>query len=333
MTTEKKTSNRWFIALWIIVILLFIAYTAYWFIARGLINQGVDDWLTEEKARGAVVEYADKKIIGYPFRFALKVTDPVYQTTERVRWEGEELQLIMQPWKWNHIIARVPGRNMVTDPNGFRHTAFLGDKSAGSISWTDDAIKRIGLSLDDAELLILGEDIKAKNFSFNLAPAKGAPDDLRIAVQWESLIVPDANSELAFLGTDIAPSRMIAKVEDFFPALNAAGGDFNQLPRTLVSEEADIELAQLLLNWGPLKFGSKADLSADGGAWNGTVSFRIDDPDPLAAAMTNAGYDPDVQNYVRMIGAASKDGKFLDLSVSDNTILVLGQTLGTIPTQ
>lgn len=335
MTEDRKKSNRWFIAVWAIVLLLFIAYTAYWFIARGLISQGVDDWVAAEKDRGAVVEYSQKKIGGFPFRFALQLDNPVYQTAEQpnLRWEGEKLQLVMQPWKWNHIIARTPGRNVVDDGNGFRHTAYLGKGSAGSVSWTDDSLNRIGLTFDDAEFQILGEDVKATDFSLSARPLKGNPNDLDAAIQWDALTLPNDVPEISFLGNDVQASRAIVQIEGFFPAFAAAQGDFAQLPATLVAQGAEIKRGEFLLNWGPLKFLAIANLTAESGAWNGTLKFRIEDHEPLATAMTAAGYPEEVQTYVGMIGVASQDDKFLELSVRDNDIFFLTQKIGKIPTR
>ena len=328
--SKPRTSKLWLYIAWGLFLLIVIAYSIYWFVARSMVSDSIDTWLESEKERGAVVEYSDRSLGGFPFRFALSLEDPIYQTPDGQRWEGDQLQLVMQPWNWNHIIARAPGRNVVSSETGLRHTVNLGKKSAGSVSWSKTGIRRIGLQLDEMDALIAGDEISAANFSLNLAPRSGAPNDLRIAVQWDELVLPEAPAGAEFLGDTLQASRMIADIEGFFPAYAAAGGDVSALPQALLTSEAHIYLGSLFLNWGALKLGAKGDISAAKQAWNGEISVRIDDAETLRGAMDAAGQAPETMMGITALEAASKDGKFLTLTVRDNQILFLGQPVATL---
>ena len=331
-STVQKKSRFWLIFPFVILFLLIAGWSAYWVYAKGQLETGIDQWIADERARGATVEFSSKRLGGYPFRFELDVRDPVYQPDGEARWDGERLRLVMQPWNWNHIIGFAPGRNLITEPSALRHTVNLDPKSAASFSWDETGITRIGLQLSSATALISGELYAVSGLSLNLAPRKESPDDMMVALQWDQLKINAAPPEAEFLGDTLGPSRLIGEIRNFYPAWLLARGETARLPGALMAEEGGVEVAQLLLDWGPLDLGAKGDLQFSGGRTNGSFGVRIDNADELRAAMEASGQLTNEQAAaVTMLEGASQEGGFLTFTVRDNDVLLGPLKVGRLP--
>lgn len=331
--STRKRKSRWGLFLPVTLFALLVAaYTAYWVIARNVLNENVDTWVATERAGGAVVEFSSKKMSGYPFLFELTIDDPVYQPNSVERWEGKRMIASMQPWNWNHIIVRSPGTNRVTDASGIRHTVDLDDKAAGSVSWDETGIRRAGLMIHDAPALVDGAAMQLKEFSVNLSPRPENPDDLMVAVQWNKIELQEAPLFAQWLGAEIGPSRLVGEVRGFFPALRVSGANTRYLANTLIRQDAELEVAQLLVDWGPLDLGLQLDAAFTGGKANGKVGVRLENTDDLRAALRAEGaYDLPTQAALSVIESGSKDGKFFTLPIKENGVYVMGQRVAELP--
>ena len=331
-STTRKKSRFWLYLPFGLLLALVAAWSAYWLIARGQIDKGVDQWIAEQRAKGAVVEYTGKSLGGFPYRFELVLDDPVYQPPGGSRWEGEQLRLVMQPWNWRHVIAYSPGRNLVTEPSGLRQTVNVDKASAISVSWNGETIERIGMQLGNATALINGHTYATSGFSLNLKPREGSEDDLMIALQWDRFTINAVPQGAEFLGDTIGPSRLIGEVRGFFPAYEAAGREVSGVWPALLEDGGAVEVAQLLLDWGPLDLGAQADLTLANGRSNGAFKVRIESADELKQAMIDAGHWSQQEQIVfGTLAPASRDGGFLTLPVIDDTVYVGPVPLGKLP--
>jgi hypothetical protein len=329
---ERRRSRFWLFAPFLLLVAVVAAYSAYWTYARAEIEQGVDEWVAAERARGAIVEYESRDFGGYPFRFELELTSPRYQPPNAASWEGEQLQLVMQPWNWNHVIARAPGRSVLTDRMGIRHIADLDGKSAASLSWDTDGVHRAALELNDVSALIEGQAYTAQGFSLNLAPSPDLRDNLRVALQWDMLTLETVPASAPWLGTEIQESRLIGEVGNFYPAWMRSGGQPEHLYSALQQEGGGVEVGQVLLNWGPLKFGAKGRVTMENGLANGSFGVRIDDPKGLKDALKAAGYwRVQEQAAVATLETASANGGFLTFTLDDNKLKIGTVVLGELP--
>ncbi len=331
--SSRKRRSRWGLFLPITLFALLVAaYSAYWVYASDIIEENVDTWIATERAGGAVVEYSSKKMSGYPFLFQLTFEDPVYQPDATLRWEGKRMIASMQPWNWNHIIVRSPGANRVTDKAGIRHTADLDDKSAGSLSWDETGIRRAGLMINDAPALIDGATMQLKAFSLNLSPRPESPSDLMVAVQWDQIALQEAPLFAPWLGAEIGPSRLVGEVRGFFPALQVSGLNTHYLADALMQQNAELEVAQLLVDWGPLDLGMQLDAAFTDGQANGKVGVRLENVEDLQAALEAEGaLDMPTQAALAVIASGSKDGKFFTLPIKENGVYVMGQRVAELP--
>jgi hypothetical protein len=305
---------------------LIAAYSAYWVWARGELAKGVDAWIAQERAAGRIVTFETKRLAGYPFRFALHVDAPVYgDPAAGWRWTGETLQLVMQPWNWQHVIARTPGANRFT-AGGQTLALDLGRKSAASLSWTGEGLRRGSLSLDRLTARIdetaLGS---AQALEIHLRPPPGEPDMLQLQAGWREIALARPLPDLDFLGTRFGPSILRAEAHDVFPAL-ATGVDLADLPGAILSLGGSIHVPQLVLDTEAGRLGARARLARTGsGALSGALSLRLDRADALKSALEAADrLDAETRQAIDMLAMGSRDGKFVELSVRGDGLYFLG---------
>ena len=332
-STTKKPSRFGLFLPFVLLLLAIGGWSAWWYIAAGRINQGVDTWIAEKAADGAEFTYAARSFGGYPFRFELAFDKPAYKgAAGEASWEGDRAEFVMQAWNLKHLIGRVPGHNVITGTNGIRNSIDLGGEAAFSLSWNDAGLNRFGLQTGEAEALIGGAPYKVSNLSLNLAPRAEAPENLMMALQWDKVVLDEAPADQPYLGAEIGPSRLIGEVRGFFPAYERAERELSGTWAELVANGGGLEVAQLLFDWGPMDLGAKADLDFAAGRGNGTIQVRLDDADALQAAMTASGHwTQREQILIGTLGPASRNDGFLTLSVIDNNIFAGPVAVGRLP--
>ena len=328
MSQTRRKSRFWMYAPFILLAILMAAYSAYWFVMRGELEKGIDDWIDEQRAAGIEISFSEKRLDGFPFRFALTLDDPVYsEPGDGLSWGGEQLQLVMQPWNWNHVLGRSVGANVI-ETSGGEFDVQLGSKSVGSLSWDETSIRRISIVLDEADISLGGAPFgKLEDFALHLRPASDNADTLQIVAEWQAIHMEQALTEtLAVLGNDLQPSLMQVELTEAFPVINSSAG--------LSDWHGRVKIARMLLNWGPAKIGMKGDFSLDGCGVpeDGNVQVRLDDVPALRSVMHEARM-LDLQGEVGLstLEGESKDGGFLKLTFRDGGIYYGLLPLGDLP--
>ena len=332
-STVRKPSRLGLFLPFLLLALAAAAWSGWWYVAAGRINQGVDEWIAEKAAGGAEFTYAARSFSGYPFRFELTFDQPAYKgAAGEASWEGDRAEFVMQAWNLTHMIGRAPGHNVITGTNGIRNSIDLSGEAAFSLSWNDAGLNRFGLQSGEAAALIGGTAYNVSGLSLNLAPRPESPDDLMVALQWDKVTLDEVPPAQPYLGSEIGPSRLIGEVRGFFPAYERAGRELSRTWGELTATDGGLEIAQLLLDWGPMDLGAKADLDFAGGRGNGTIQVRLDNAAALQQAMTEAGHwTQQEQILIGTMVPASRNGGFLTLSVIDNNIFAGPVAVGRLP--
>ena len=329
----KKPSRFGLFLPFVFLLIVAAGWTAWWYIASGRISQGIDRWIETQSAQGVDISYGSRQMGGYPFRFELTVDRPVVENQARgTKWEGDRAEFVMQAWNLTHMIGRAPGHNVVTGSDGIRNSVDLDPHAAFSLSWDKAGLKRFGLQSGEAKALLDGQLYDISDLSLNLAPRPETPDNLMIALQWEKIVLEQAPAAAPYLGTELGPSRLIGEVEGFYPAFDAAGRKLDGVWGELLDRGGAVNVGQVLLDWGPLDLGAKADIKLAGGRANGTIDVRLDEAGDLKQAMMDAGmWTQQAQMLVGTLELASRKGGFLPLSVVDNGVFVGPVLLGQLP--
>ena len=316
-TGPKK---RWLYGPIIGFVLLVALYAAYWFYAIGKIEQRLDQWIAEQRAQGVEIDYAARAFGGFPYRFMVRLDAPTYRDGAS-KWSGETLEVFLQPWNLRHALVRTPGRNEI-DLQGLAGTALLDAGSAASFRWNGDGLTDFGLTLKLAEFVSGQADVSVRGLTGNY---RLRDDTVRLGLDWEAVSVSEdliAGQDWAFLGPDLQASRLRVELVGLTdPALASNVRD------------RSVNLAQLRLNWGPLKLGVKGDVDiTPTGHLDGPIHVRLDEADALSEAMAQRGRFPSqITLIVEAIGAASEDGAFFTLPIRDGAVNILGFPVAAIP--
>ncbi|MEO0465382.1 MAG: DUF2125 domain-containing protein [Pseudomonadota bacterium] len=331
-TQPKKRGGFWLFFPFFLFLLLIGLYSAYWAYAKNLLDQGIEGWIEVERAAGHTVEYSNKSLGGYPFRFELTLDDPVYEDDEIIstRWEGQQLQLVMQPWNWQHVIARSPGMNRIRT-GGEDISLLFGPKSAASLSWSGESVRRFSLAFDEVAASANGEPVAdLDDFQFHIKPAPDDPAMLMLETRWQSLGVKQPlPPEVADLGPDFGPSILRLEADQAF-ALLTAGYDASELVGEILARGGAVRVPQLVLNWGGSELGAKAELNAASGEIGGNVGVRIDGADAVRAAFQNpdgSASNPDAVQAINALEAASANGGFLTMTIRGDGLYFLGNRI------
>ncbi|WP_321488064.1 DUF2125 domain-containing protein [uncultured Hyphomonas sp.] len=332
-STSKKRSRLGLFLPFVLLLLAVGAWSAWWHVASSRIDQAVDEWIAQQEAKGAGFTYASRQMGGYPFRFELAFDQPAYTGRPgEASWAGDRAEFVMQAWNLTHMIGRMPGHHVITGADGIRNSVDFDNKAAFSLTWNKAGLNRFGFQSGEAQALVAGQVYTLSNLSLNLAPRPESPDDLMIAAQWDKLALDAAPAAAPYLGTELGPSRLIGEVRGFFPAYEAAGREVGGVWPALLDDGGEVEVAQLLLDWGPLDLGAQANLTLADGRSNGAFKVRIENADELKQAMIDAGrWSQQEQIIFGTIAPASRDGGFLTLPVVDDTVFVGPVPLGKLP--
>ena len=104
----RRRSRLGLYAPFILLLLLAVGWSVFWFVARERTRTGYDEWVASEAAAGRLWSCADRVIGGYPFRLELSCSElavsrpDVHATIGRVR-------VVSQLYKLSHIIAEATG--------------------------------------------------------------------------------------------------------------------------------------------------------------------------------------------------------------------------------
>lgn len=330
-TSVKKPSRFWLFFPFVLLFLAIAGWSAWWFLASSKINQAADKWIAEQTAKGAEFTFASRSLTGYPFRFEVGFVKPHYKAVDGAVWDGDAAQFVMQSWNLKHVIIRAPGHHTYRTPLGIRNAFDFPTDAAASLSWDGKGPRRVGFQSGESSFLLNGRSYDVSGLSLNFAPRDESPDDLMMAVQWDKIVLDREPYSAPYLGTELGPSRIIGEVQGFFPAY-AVSGDLHGVWGALLNTGGNIEIAQLLVDWGPMDLGGKSKLDLGQGRANGTIQVRLDNAPDLKAAMIESGHWGTLeQTLYGTIEPASRDGKFLTLSVIDSNVFAGPVPIGRLP--
>ncbi len=105
-------------------------WSAYWFIARGVVTAGIDRWIAEEQARGVSVACIDRAVGGYPFRLEIRCARATFSRPagggQTLSGELGPLVVIGQPHTPSHVIIQSDGPLTLSRTDGMGRDALGG---------------------------------------------------------------------------------------------------------------------------------------------------------------------------------------------------------------
>ncbi|WP_243613983.1 DUF2125 domain-containing protein [Shimia aestuarii] len=199
----------------IVIIVLTLGWSAYWFVGATRAKSGFEDWLAARQAEGWLAETSDIAVRGFPNRFDATFSDvALADPGTGVAWEAPFFQLFALSYRPNHLIAIWPHEQVLAFPDQ-RVTVKSEDMKASLIVAGAPSLplERSNLAVDALAL------VSEAGWSLSA-------ETLRLAMH------KDPESEATY--------RMALSATGFAPPAEIAARSGAALPRTLKTVEADL---------------------------------------------------------------------------------------------
>jgi hypothetical protein len=265
------------------------AWTLWWHVAARQFASSIDLWIAAREAEGYKIEAARAPIEGFPFHLRTRIASPAAAAGDGSwSWSGPDLSIEASAWSPLNIDFAMPGAHRVST-QGHRYDVQAGE-AAGLLSLSRDGrLDRFTLA---ARQISAEEEGKpaATIDSLRMELGEPAPDSttpVRVSLTFdlavETLALPAGT--VSPLGPQIDRLALAGRVEGPPPTA------FDARALGLWRDAGGaIDLDQLALAWGPLKFVGNGTLSLD-------ESLR-----PLAAASTEIQGAPEALQAMAEVG-------------------------------
>jgi hypothetical protein len=117
----KRRSNLRVILPALVVVVLALAWSGFWYVAAGRAEAGVNGFLADEAAKGRTLTCKERSFGGFPFRLEMRCSEPHLQVTRQdgsFSASAKDLVAVVQIYEPNHLIAEAAGPLLVTPDAG-----------------------------------------------------------------------------------------------------------------------------------------------------------------------------------------------------------------------
>lgn len=320
------------VLIWLTAVLA-VLWSGLWFAASTTVRHGAEAWFADEAARGLVAEKTGLSVQGFPNRVDLTVeglhlADPA----SGLGWRTPFAQVFAMTWKPWHVIAALPGGQVVDLPDGQAVTV---DGQEMMASAELHPARDLGLyrTRAEAKALVLtssaGWRLAADSLFAATEEDPSQANTHRLGLTLAGL-APDPAFLAALSGTDL-PATVERLHLDAYASFSApldrhAGESRPQLTA--------LDLRELTVIWGALQIGARGSLTPGaGGLAEGEIAIRIAGWRrllPVAVALGAVTQDQaDVlARGLETLAAAGPDPEVLDLPLRARNGRL---TLGPIP--
>lgn len=308
----------------ILAAVLVIAYSVFWWIAAGKIEEGVALWADNAKAQGLTASWQAIRVGGYPLAFRVELTEPRLDGPE---WSvaAPGLTATIQPWSFHSAALAAP---QGLSGKGGDIAAVTAASATGNVAADSDGTDA-RIELDDVK----AAPVAAKTARFRLVlppqPPRGHTDlNFTFSGDVKALTIP------------IAPKPLGDTIDDVGFGFSAMGPvPPGKTPRDRAAawrdEGGTVELSQLHVGWGAVGIDASGTLALDRDLQPvGSLTGALSGYDELLAALVAAGQirESDSRTLKFVLRALAKNGRIeTALSVQNGKIYVGPASLGRVP--
>jgi hypothetical protein len=205
--------------------LLALGWSIGWFVMRGRIVAGMDEWLAAEAAAGRRWTCRDRSIGGYPFRLELSCASLSFQRADATAHLGRVLA-VAQVYNPKHIIIEAQGPLRVTSAATNAEAEWRALRA--SVVFTSAALGRLAVAAEEPVLRMTGPttgrvDLSARTLQLHARPDPADATSAELALAAAGAVVPGLD---ALIGgaepADLDVAARVTKTADL-PARPVAG--------------------------------------------------------------------------------------------------------------
>lgn len=261
-------------ALLAIVILAALGWSGFWYFQATARDRALTRWLDERRADGWIAEAADISVAGFPSRVDTTVTGLALADPDAGwSWHADTLQFLGLTYKPHHIIAVLPGEQIVSTP--YQTIRADSDLLRGSVLFRPSTRLELDHSTFEIEGMRLAGDggwtagIGKAILATRQATGQGvAPYSHEVSFKAEGVTLPPGLADRAgsVLPADVGQLSLDAMLTFDRPWDRAAVEAGNP---TLQA----VKVRSLTVDWGALDLSGSGTLTADA---DGYAEGRLD---------------------------------------------------------
>ena len=273
--------------------ILAAGYTAWWFYLAGRVRDGIADWIAQQRAEAALIEYRDLEISGFPLSLTASAADISIRRADGLQWRGPAVVASARPWYPLDIGVSLPGSHQaglvqaggepalgIDAPAGAKGSVQL--ELSGAVRRMTVDLGRATVTLPDGQQAGLGRAELSAAFP-ETPPADHAATALAIDARLTGVRPPPAVK--APLEGDIETAAVTARIKGALP---------DRIGRPAIAAWSEsggtIDIDSLTLDWGPLRVAGQGTLAFDRDLQPiGAISAAVEGVNPTMDSLATAG--------------------------------------------
>ncbi|WP_247872110.1 DUF2125 domain-containing protein [Azospirillum sp. TSO35-2] len=235
----------------LLVLLPVAAYTVWWWQAARAVENGLNVWIADQRANGAVVDHGGLAVGGFPLTLRAVLERP-HMATRGAEWQGTRLVAEAPPWNPTTVALAFQGEQRLSVVQAGQPPVDLvaPDGGRGEAVWRlSGTLERLALRFTGLTAQVAGVPMPVAALDVG-ATQPGQPPDghgtagLTVTLSADGLTLPD--------GAPVALGREVRRAE---LTLRVMGAPPRPEPASLSAWSRDggtVEVDRLALDWGPL---------------------------------------------------------------------------------
>lgn len=319
----------------LVIVIALLAYTGYWFYARGQIAQSVAEWEAAQTAAGFEIEHTALAIGGFPYRFSVTTEALVIRAPESEGgWvvEVNSFRANALPYDFSHWIISL-GETARLEQGG-QALDFVFSDARFSLSGDGRVTQRIGAEVSELAIQSSGPATSAvtRVNDLRLSAATGETGEMTVRLQLDEIglsqegidpILYDAFGDtITQLQADFVISQWntLAQAADLV-AWSQAEGQYT--------------LREFHIDWGRLDMDAEGQMTLDSELRpQGRLSLNLLDPEAVVDALIETGViSSDNAGAMRLVAQSaprSDTGTAIPLSFRNGGVFFGPVRLGAI---
>lgn len=238
-------------------------YTGYWFYARNVAVQVIDNWAEQRRAEGYAVHYAPPEVTGFPLLVRARLDTPLLQR-DGFEWRGERMTIEFRPWNFRKIRIDLEGKQLLILEKGAEQLTL--EPAEAAIVATLSEMGR----LTDAALLV--RDIQVSNPTGasqlqaaeiwleakapETPPASHSDESLKLSLSAADIVLPETID--GPLGRTLSKLRADLRIRGTAP-----GGSYAEAVEAWRRSGGTLDVDWFQVNWGELDLRAKGTVALD----------------------------------------------------------------------
>ncbi|KAA0583030.1 DUF2125 domain-containing protein [Azospirillum sp. Sh1] len=251
---RRLLTGRRIAAILVLMVLLLPAllYSLWWWQAARSVREGLETWVADQRANGAVVEHGGLTVGGFPFTLRAELEN-LHLATRGADWLGGGLVAEAAPWNPTRIALTFPGeqRLSVVQPGQPPVDILAPQGGSGDVTMRmSGTLERLALHFTGLTARVAGQPVPVAALDVSAAqpdrsPAERGTAGLTVTLSADGLTLPDGMLPPT-LGREVKRTELTLRVMGIPPRPE---------PASLSAWSRDggtVELDRLALDWGPL---------------------------------------------------------------------------------